>query len=127
VRVALWSHVICGLAFWALTLALLFRGRSTPTRFGLAVFSGIMAIWAATVAASIQFDLSPLIEAILEMARTLAIIGFTILLIRRSFPAGGLGRAFEVAWSPELHVDLRNLKAVIGPGHGLDPCFGLLR
>jgi putative PEP-CTERM system histidine kinase len=97
-RVALWSHVVCALAFWALTLALLFRGRAMPMRIGLASVAALVASWAVGVATTIQFGLPVIVGDLLEMVRTLAVIGFTISLIRRSFPAGGLGRAFEVAW-----------------------------
>lgn len=97
-RVALWSHVVCALAFWALTLALLFRSRGAAMRRGLALVAALMASWAAAVAASIQFGWPTVIGDVLEMARTLALIGFTIVLIRKSFPAGGLGRVFEVVW-----------------------------
>jgi putative PEP-CTERM system histidine kinase len=94
-RIALWSHVVCALAFWALTLALLFRGRGGAMRLGLAGVAALTATWAAGVAASIQFGWSPVPGDFLEMVRTLALIGFSIVLIRRSFPAGGLGRIFE--------------------------------
>ena len=95
--VASWSHGICALAHGVLAVALFFGGAQTRARQILGITVALMAVWAASVVIDSRITFNADLDEWLEMARTVAIIGFTIFLIRRSFPAQGLGQAFEIA------------------------------
>jgi len=95
--VASWSHGICALAHGVLAVALFFGSRQTRARQMLGLTVALIAVWAASVVFDARITFYADLDEWLEMARTLGIIGFTIFLIRRSFPAQGLGLALEVA------------------------------
>lgn len=95
--VASWSHGICALAHGVLAVALFFGGRQTRARQMLGLTVALIAVWAASVVFGARITFYADLDEWLEMVRTLGIVGFTIFLIRRSFPAQGLGLALEVA------------------------------
>ncbi len=95
--VASWSHGICALAHGVLAVALFFGGQRTRARQVLGLTVALIALWAAAVVIDARLTFNADLDEWLEMARTLGIIAFTIYLIRRSFPAQGLGIALEIA------------------------------
>ncbi len=95
--VASWSHGICALAYGALAAALFLGGPQTRARQMLGLTVALIAAWAASVVVDARLTFNADLDEWMELARTIGIIGFTIFLIRRSFPAQGLGVAFEAA------------------------------
>lgn len=82
--VALWSHLICALAFSGLSLALLLSARQTVARWGLAAMAGMVALWALWIVIDLRLVLPTEIELWFELARTGALLGFSIFLVGRT-------------------------------------------
>ncbi|MBL8698819.1 MAG: PEP-CTERM system histidine kinase PrsK [Alphaproteobacteria bacterium] len=104
--VALWSHLICVLAYAGLSVALLLSARQTVARWGLAAMAAAVSIWALWIVFDLRLELPSPVENWLELARTGALLGFSIFLVSRSLPNRQLivifqgGLAFLVlAWA----------------------------
>lgn len=91
------AHLACALAWGALAALLLTRPAPRTMRAWLGLAALAMAGWAFAVMRFPDPASPSAIRSLAEMLRSAALVGFAILLIRRSFPSGGLGRGFEAA------------------------------
>lgn len=134
---ALWSHVACAAAHWALAIALLGGARGTALRRDLGLLCLAFALWASAVVARLRFGAAPWPEEWLEAARALAIPAFLVASILRAGGWAGPGRilaaatlALALAWGVALAAGLAwpaRICALLAPALGLACLENLLR
>lgn len=119
-QIAQWTHVACCLVYASLGAILCARGRAAAMSAMLGLAMLAMAVWAAAVAWSPDPAVASRPRAALEILRAAGLVAFWILLMRRSFASGGLGRGFEAAsfalfagWSLAVGLDEARLAATL--------------
>jgi putative PEP-CTERM system histidine kinase len=137
VATALWSHVACAAAHWALAVALLGRARGTALRRDLGLLCLAFALWASAVVARLRFGAPAWPEEWLEAARALAVPAFLVASILRAGGWAGPGRvlagatlALALAWGVALAAGLAwpaRACALLAPALGLACLENLLR
>ncbi len=134
---ALWSHVACASAHWALAIALLAGARGAPLRRDLGLLCLVVALWAGAVVARLRFSAPHAAEAWLEAARGVAIPAFLVASILRACPRSGPGLSLAAAtallaaaWAAALAAGLAwpaRICALLAPALGLACLENLLR
>lgn len=112
--IALWSHLICALAFAGLGVALVMSSRHSLARWSLAATAGVMSTWSLWIVVDLRSDLPVVIEHWLELLRAGALLAFSIFLVHRALPETRLISSFVAvlgvliaAWAWAIVGDVR--------------------